>query len=158
MKKSCFLFILVLMLIVPALLFAGEGHEECALCHGAHTAVGPGLLTTHPDITTINPATGGPLGKIDSICMACHAEEPNGLGYRPVKMENTHPCGITPRNVILPPEAKGFKGEEEKLTCMGCHDPHPSNPNYMYLRGPIVSAGNTQEFCIWCHPAQAGPN
>lgn len=157
MKKSFLCIVLAFLIVIPALVFAGEGHEECALCHGAHTAVGPGLLTTKPDTTTINPATGAALGRIDSICMACHAEEPNGLGYRPVSMDHTHPSGVTPRKVILPEEAKGFKGEEEMLTCMGCHDPHPSNPNYMYLRGPIVSAGNTQAFCVWCHPEQAAP-
>ncbi|MGA1870438.1 MAG: cytochrome c3 family protein [bacterium] len=145
----------VLLLLLPVCVFAGEGHEECALCHGAHTAVGPGLLTTKPDTTSVNPATGKPLGRVDAMCMACHAEEPNGLGYRPVSMDHTHPSGITPIKVNLPSEAKGFKDEEDKLTCMGCHDPHPSNPNYMYLRGPTVSAGNTQAFCVWCHPEQA---
>ena len=153
--KKIVTFLFVLLVLVPVCVFAGEGHEECALCHGAHTAVGPGLLTTKVDTTTVNPATEKPLGRVDAMCMACHADEPNGLGYRPVAMENTHPSGITPVKVKLPADAKGFKGEEDKLTCMGCHDPHPSNPNYMYLRGPTVSAGNTQAFCVWCHPEQA---
>jgi predicted CXXCH cytochrome family protein len=155
MKKSLHLLILV-VLLTPAIALAGEGHEECSLCHGAHTAVGPGLLTEKPNTTTTNPATGKPLERMEQICMACHAAEPDGLGYRPVKMGSTHPCGMKPKKVILPDSAKGFKGQEEELTCMGCHDPHPSNTNYMYLRGPKVSAGNTQAFCIWCHPVQAG--
>ncbi|MEW5800803.1 MAG: cytochrome c3 family protein [bacterium] len=156
MKKSLPLLILV-VLLTPAIALAGEGHEECSLCHGAHTAVGPGLLTEKPNTTTINPVTGKPLERMEQICMACHAAEPDGLGYRPVKMESTHPCGMKAKKVILPESAKGFKGQEDQLTCMGCHDPHPSNSNYMYLRGPQVSAGNTQAFCIWCHPVQAAP-
>ncbi|MGA1874251.1 MAG: cytochrome c3 family protein [bacterium] len=151
--------LLFIFLLIPAIAVAGEGHEECALCHGAHTATGVGtaLLTEKPNTTTINPVTGQPLERIEAICMACHADEPDGLGYRPVKMENTHPCGMIPQRLVLPESAKGFKGQEDQLTCMGCHDPHPSNANYMYLRGPQVSAGNTQAFCIWCHPAQAAP-
>ena len=57
MKKYS-LFLVLIFLLIPVLVLAGEGHEECALCHGAHTAVGPGLLTTKPDTTTVNPATG----------------------------------------------------------------------------------------------------
>ena len=120
--------------MLPALGIAGVGHEECALCHGVHTGQGPVILTEPLNTTTINPVTGQPLGRMDAICMACHAEEPAGAGYRPVKMEETHPSGLMPVKVHLPAEAKGFRTEEEKLTCCGCHDPHPSNPNYMYLQ------------------------
>ena len=69
MRKSI-PFLLLMFLLIPAIAMAGEGHEECALCHGAHTAVGPGLLTEKPNTTTINPATGKPLERMEAICMA----------------------------------------------------------------------------------------
>jgi len=39
---------------------------------------------------------------------------------------------------------------------MGCHDPHPSNPNLGYLRTPsgvkISKSDDVIKSCLWCHP------
>lgn len=143
-------------LLIPTLVFAGP-HDDCTLCHGVHSGQGPVILTETPNTTTINPRTGKPLKRIGQLCLACHAAEPDGAGYRPVDLNHTHPVGFTPdpNKVVLPPEAKGFAGEEEDLTCNGCHDQHPSNTNYMYLRWPSDGGENLPKFCAHCHPKQS---
>ncbi len=146
----------IIGLLIPTLALAGP-HDDCTLCHGVHSGQGPVILTETPNTTTINPRTGKPLKRIGQLCLACHAAEPDGAGYRPVDLNHTHPVGFTPdpTKVTLPAEAKGFRGEEEDLTCTGCHDQHPSNPNYMYLRWPSEGGDNLSIFCAKCHPKQS---
>jgi predicted CXXCH cytochrome family protein len=38
---------------------------------------------------------------------------------------------------------------------MGCHDPHPSNPNYKYLRVDTAKGSKIDAFCAVCHPVKA---
>jgi len=152
MRYRLIVLVSLISFLMAAVAFAGEGHEECALCHSAHA--GQKAIIFSEDLPPIiNTVTGQALGKIDNICMTCHAEEPIGLGYRPVNLLETHPTDIMPEKIELPPEATDLKLEKEGyLTCMGCHDPHPSNTNYMYLRVPTDRGTNLNKFCIWCHP------
>ncbi len=154
--KKVLVMLGALSLLIPSLALAGP-HDDCTLCHGVHTGQGPVILTETPNTTTINPRTGKPLKRIGQLCLACHAEEPDGAGYRPVDLNHTHPVGFTPNSakVVLPPEAKGFAGEEEDLTCNGCHNQHPANTNYMYLRWPSDGGENLPKFCVNCHPKQS---
>jgi hypothetical protein len=38
---------------------------------------------------------------------------------------------------------------------MGCHDPHPSNPYYKYLRVDTAKGSKMDAFCAVCHPIKA---
>lgn len=156
MRNRLVLCITLFVLAVPSLSFSGP-HDDCTLCHGVHTGQGPVILTETPNTTTINPRTGKPMKRIGSLCLACHAEEPDGAGYRPIDLNHTHPVGFTPNTgkVKLPEEAKGWPGEEEDITCLGCHDQHPSNTNYMYLRWPSDGGNDLPSFCSKCHPNQS---
>ncbi|MBI5788412.1 MAG: hypothetical protein HZA78_06125 [Candidatus Schekmanbacteria bacterium] len=83
--------------------------------------------------------------------------KPVDVGFQVIDLHQTHPVGIVPRKVKLPPEAKGFKGQEEQLTCMGCHNHHPSNPNYKYLRWPAGKGDQINKFCANCHKDKVRP-
>ena len=156
MKDKLVLAAFLSVLLVPTFAYSGP-HDDCTLCHGIHTGQGPVILTETPNTTTINPRTGKPTKRIGQLCLACHAEEPDGAGYRPVDLNHTHPVGFTPdpKKVRLPEEAKGWPGEEEDLTCNGCHDQHPSNPYYMYLRWSSDGGNDLPSYCAHCHPAQS---
>ncbi|MFQ5645874.1 MAG: cytochrome c3 family protein, partial [bacterium] len=131
----------------------GEGaHGECALCHDVHGGEGPVMLTEIPNTTTINPSTGKPFKRTGTLCLACHAPEPDGTGYKIIHLEHSHPIGVKPKRATLPPESKGFIGEEEDLTCRSCHDQHPSNTNYKYIRWKIETKEDIVNFCSRCHP------
>ncbi|MFQ5646988.1 MAG: cytochrome c3 family protein [bacterium] len=84
--------------------------------------------------------------------------EPADVGFRVIDLHQTHPVGIIPKTVKLPKEARGFKGEENELTCMGCHNHHPSNPNYMYLRWPTDKGKRIVKLCAHCHPDKVKPS
>jgi predicted CXXCH cytochrome family protein len=43
-----------------------------------------------------------------------------------------------------------------KLECVGCHDPHPSNTNYKYLRVSTSQGAAMGNFCNLCHSAKSG--
>jgi hypothetical protein len=74
--------------------------------------------------------------------------EPVDVGFRVIDLHETHPVGIVVDKVILPKESRGFKGQEDQLTCL-------SNPNYMYLRWPTDKGKNIPKFCAHCHPKMA---
>jgi hypothetical protein len=38
---------------------------------------------------------------------------------------------------------------------MGCHDPHPSNPYFKYLRVDTAKGSKMDAFCAVCHPIKA---
>jgi tetratricopeptide (TPR) repeat protein len=116
-------------------------HRRCGMCH---LDVERGILHRFIEQETdrINPFTGKPFGRVEAICTTCHTS-----------LHLAHPVGIIPdpKKVTLPPEAIGFKGEEDRLTCMSCHDWHPTNTSYKYLRWQVESAEETGRFCLHCH-------
>jgi predicted CXXCH cytochrome family protein len=68
-----------------------------------------------------------------------------------------HPFSVeqpNPRVAKVPPELLRAGGFE----CLSCHDPHPSNPNYRYLRIAAKSAPAMSQLCIVCHTRKAAPN
>ncbi len=122
----------------------GYKHKRCGMCNAV---VERGILHgfIEQKTTRINPFTDQPFGRIEAICTTCHT----GLHL-------AHPVGIipNPQKVVLPPEASGFKGEEDRLTCMSCHDWHPTNKNYKYLRWPVAGEEDLNRFCLHCHTKQ----
>src|SRR6266540_1549138 len=46
-------------------------------------------------------------------------------------------------------------GGHDAIECLGCHDPHPSNPYYKYLRVDTAKGSKMDAFCAVCHPIKA---
>ncbi len=181
------------LLMSPGMLWAQHAHDECAMCHGNRLGVVLAVFNKKRKIPIINPNTGKPLERIESICLNCHGDEefkaqlkesgegisflddmdskpegtanpldemmlgPVDVGFMIIDLHETHPVGMTPKKVVLPTESKGYKWQEEQLTCLGCHDHHPSNPNYKYLRWPTDKGEDMNGFCAHCHKNKLVP-
>ena len=69
---------------------------------------------------------------------------------------DSHPFGLatwSPKKARIP-EALLVNG---RMECASCHDAHPSNTNYKYLRMDTGDDGrDTEAFCGQCHPRKAG--
>lgn len=146
MKKTA--LIVALLLLVPASVMAFGSHDnECVECHGIHTAQGAALIDVAP-LEADNPSTGTKLTGVSSLCLGCHSDEG---GILEVNLMATHPIGIIPKRAQVPAGNLSVNGT---LTCTSCHDPHPSNPNYMYLRADVSGSGDMGAFCELCHPSK----
>jgi len=115
-----------------------------------------GFLSSSDMITSEGILSGSPDEKKSS------GEEtivlkPVDVGTKVINLHQTHPVGIipNPQKVILPRDARGFYGEEEEITCLSCHNHHPSNTNYKYLRWPCNDGKDMAIFCRKCHPKQS---
>ena len=132
-------------------------HEgvACLGCHSVHFAVDDKAFAVK-NTTMINPINGESLeGLVAAKCLGCHeTQELGGAGIRPIHLHTTHPIGIIPNPRVADVPDNLLK--EGKLDCISCHEPHPSNPNFMYLRVDTGSYGeNLQKFCVTCHSAKA---
>ena len=137
----------------------GRGHTRvgCATCHSAHKAKGEVLFAMDPNTEAINPVTKEPYTGISALCLACHAEvTEGGMGMVPVIPEHSHPFGVKadPKVANVPEELL----RDGKLECVGCHDPHASNQNYMLLRVDTDGGKRMDTFCAMCHMAKAHPS
>jgi predicted CXXCH cytochrome family protein len=147
------------MLLVAGMttLHAAGPHEgiTCLGCHSPHYAVDNKIFAVKNTIAK-NPLTGESIQDlVASKCLGCHqTTELGGAGVKPIHLHTTHPLGIVPNKKIADvPENLLSKG---KLDCISCHDPHPSNTNFMYLRVDTGAQGeNLQNFCTACHSAKA---
>ncbi len=127
-----------------------RGHEDCGMCHN-NVSANTKELSIEPNYQQLNPITGRPFSRNDALCMACHS-----FGHG----KTIHPVGIVPNpnKVILPVESRGFAGQESEIGCWSCHDPHPDNKNYMYLRWLDDGDQNVSKFCVAkCHYRFAKP-
>ena len=99
-----------------------------------HTAKGEVIFAVQPNKQSLNPKTKQPYSGTTALCLGCHEDsDKGGQGYAPVSASTQPPV----RNRVG--EREGRQGPAELLRdgrfeCIGCHDPHPSNPNYKYLR------------------------
>ena len=150
---------LVAVLAAPAAALAAGGHDSvgCNGCHAIHTAKGDIIFAVAPNKTDVNPKTKQPYTGVTALCLGCHQESnKGGQGYAPVHANMSHPYGLAAvdaKVAKVPPE---LLREGGRFECLGCHDPHPSNPNFKYLRvdtGP--KGGNMDGFCAVCHPIKA---
>lgn len=154
-----FLGVLIISLVLPATGFAAGKHEglNCTGCHGIHTSKGEIIVAVAPNTKAINPKTKKPYTLVTAICLGCHETmERGGLGILPVSAHVSHPYGIVspnPKAAIVP---AAFL-REGRFECIGCHDPHPSNPNHKYLRIDTAKGAKMQDFCAMCHPMKADP-
>jgi len=138
----------MLLLLAPSVLRAFGPHDnECVECHGIHTAEGKSLIGVVP-FEPENPSTGTAVTDVSSLCLGCHSDQG---GILEIDLMKTHPIGIIPKRAQVPRDSLSVDGS---LTCVSCHDPHPSNPNYMYLRADVTGGGDMGIFCEICHPSK----
>ncbi|MGE4295754.1 MAG: cytochrome c3 family protein [Campylobacterales bacterium] len=148
--------IVALLCLVSAPLFAAGLHEtvSCLGCHDIHYAVGDKSFAVKNEVMR-NPRTAEELkGTTAAMCLGCHEiAEYGGAGIRPIHLHTTHPIGVVPNPKIADVPANMLK--DGKLDCVSCHEPHPSNPNWMYLRVDAGKEGDQQQkFCVACHSAK----
>ena len=93
-----------------------------------------------------------PAGGTDALCLGCHNEDE---GIIPIHLDKSHPVGLKPVKVNVPVEALGGGGV---LKCTSCHDPHPSNTNYKYLKVSTEGGKNMGMFCAYCHGDKVDKN
>ncbi len=117
--------------------------ENCIDCHSPHYSKSKKMLMTNEPSVETNSHTNKPLDGVDSMCMGCHS----GEGGTEVAIMQTHPVGTTPVKVNVPTD----RLRDGKITCVGCHDPHPSNSNYKYLVVDTDNGENMYKFCGLCH-------
>ncbi len=153
--SGLFVFI-AFLLSLPMTGYAAGRHEglNCTGCHGIHDAKGNIIFAVEPNKKAINPRTKKPYEGVTSLCLGCHENPENGgMGILPVSSAMSHPYGVTPNpKVAVVPKIFLRNG---RLECVGCHDPHPSNTNYKYLRVDTKGGAEMQKFCAICHPAKA---
>jgi predicted CXXCH cytochrome family protein len=149
--------LIAVVALTPALAFASGGHDSvgCGGCHSLHSAKGDNIFAVAPNTKYLNPKTKQPYTGTTALCLACHQDsDKGGQGYAPVSQHLSHPFGLASVN----PKIAKVPGEllkDGRFECMGCHDPHPSNPNYKYLRVDVGAKGqNLDKFCAVCHPAK----
>jgi hypothetical protein len=151
---------LALVAALPLAALAAGGHEKlgCIGCHSMHAAKGDFISAVASNRKLLNPKTGKPHEPITTLCLACHAEVADGgKGIASVANHLGHPFSTTTPSPRLAkvPESLLRDGHFE---CVSCHDPHPSNPNFRYLRVTASDkAPSMTVFCGICHPRKADP-
>jgi predicted CXXCH cytochrome family protein len=146
-----------LVTLAPAAAFAAGGHDAvgCGGCHSLHSAKGELIYAVPVNTKYVNPKTKQPYTGSTAFCLACHQDtDKGGQGFAPVSQHSSHPFGIVtvnPKIAKVPAELL----RDGRFECIGCHDPHPSNPNYKYLRVDTKGGKEMDAFCAVCHSAKA---
>jgi predicted CXXCH cytochrome family protein len=143
---------LVVGLFLPAAGLAAGGHDAVG-CSGCHARA------PKPNTKYLNPKTKQPYTGATALCFACHQDEANGgQGFAPISQHVSHPfevAAVNPKIARVPAELL----RDGTFGCLGCHDPHPSNTNYKYLRADVGAKGDrVDEFCGLCHRSKADPS
>ncbi len=159
MKHLKTLAVVIFLLAVPTFAFAFGPHDglSCTGCHAIHTAKGELIFAVEPNKKAINPRTKKPYTGITALCLGCHETPENGgMGIAPISPLHSHPFDLIPNpKIATVPDAALREGQ---LECVGCHDPHPSNPNFKYLRVDTEKGVKMQNFCAMCHTSKADPS
>ncbi len=120
--------------LAPSAALATGGHDKvgCIACHG---------------IKGVDRATA-------AFCLHCHAtKEQGGQDVLPIDRHVSHPFGldeVNPKVALVPTDLLRADGRFE---CLSCHEPHPSNQNWAYLRVDTGKKGRFMDpFCVTCHP------
>jgi len=146
---------------LPMSVLAAGGHDSvgCTGCHAIHTAKDKIIFAVKANTQTLNPKTKQPYTGTTALCLGCHEESSKGgQGYAPISGHMSHPYGLAsvdPKIAKVPPE---LLREGGRFECLGCHDPHPSNPYYKYLRVDTQKGSKIDAFCGVCHPIKADPS
>jgi predicted CXXCH cytochrome family protein len=148
---------IALVALAPLAGRAAGGHDSvgCSGCHSLHSAKGEIIFAVSPNTKYLNPRTKQPYTGVTALCLGCHQEsDKGGQGYAPVSQHTSHPFSVekvNPRVARVPSELL----RDGKFECLGCHDPHPSNPNYKYLRVDTKGGKDMDAFCAVCHSSKA---
>jgi predicted CXXCH cytochrome family protein len=143
---------------LPLSALAAGGHDAvgCTGCHSIHTSKGAIIFAVKPNTQVQNPKTKQPYTGTTALCLGCHEESSKGgQGYAPISSHISHPYGLTQvdaKVAKVPPE---LLREGGRFECLGCHDPHPSNPYFKYLRVDTAKGSKMDAFCAICHPIKA---
>ncbi len=149
----------IIFLAVPVFAFAAGAHDglNCVGCHGIHTAKGELIFAVDPNKKAINPRTKQSFSGTTALCLGCHETiEKGGMGIAPISANHSHPINVSPNAKVA--NVPDMLLREGKLECVGCHDPHPSNPNYKYLRVDTARGAKMGEFCGMCHSSKVDPS
>lgn len=143
------------LLVVTSASFAVGPHSDitCLGCHSIHFAMDNKIFAVK-NTHMINPRNGKSLKElVASKCLGCHElEQFGGAGVKPIHLHTTHPIGIVPDPAIADVPANLLNNGQ--LDCVSCHEPHPSNQNFMYLRVATDGGKKVQNFCVACHSAK----
>lgn len=145
-----------LIIFSYSLAFAAGNHEglACTGCHDIHAAKGPIIFAVEANKVAKSPKSKQTFSGVTALCLGCHAAPENGgMGIKPISQHTTHPFGDKPEPKIARVPRSLLR--DGKMDCVSCHDPHPSNPNYRYLRTDTKGGAEMQFFCAICHPAKA---
>jgi predicted CXXCH cytochrome family protein len=150
----------VILLVVPVVVFAAGAHDglACMGCHALHNAKDSMFIfAVEQNKKDVNPKTKLVYSGVSALCLGCHqTPEKGGQGMTPIKGHMSHPFGISSIN----PKIARVSSEllrDGKFECVSCHDPHPSNANYKYLRIDTANGSKMENFCAACHPMKADP-
>jgi predicted CXXCH cytochrome family protein len=106
----------------------------------------------------VNPKTKQPYTGTTALCLGCHEDSSKGgQGYAPVSGHISHPFGLAQVDARVAKVPAELLREGGRFECLGCHDPHPSNPYYKYLRADTAKGSKMDAFCGVCHPVKADP-
>ncbi|NTV12543.1 MAG: hypothetical protein HGA96_01195 [Desulfobulbaceae bacterium] len=151
MKKD-FLVVALAAVIIgagsQAALASGPHDANCVSCHNIHYATGNYIIGPQPNTSIDNPASKVKTAGIDSLCLGCHND---AEGIMPIHLTTTHPTGVAPTYVKVPEKLL----RDGKMSCVSCHNPHPSNGNYKYLVADTKKGNSMGVFCAVCHTEQA---
>jgi predicted CXXCH cytochrome family protein len=154
-KRAAFLIVAMTGLFFAGQAMAAGPHEglDCLGCHDPHYAKSMKIFKVKNEVYP-NPRTGKPIDGISALCLGCHnLQEYGGAGVRPIYLHMTHPVNVQPNKQIASVPDKLLR--DGILQCVSCHDPHPSNQNWRYLRVNTDNGGKVGQFCGVCHGAKA---
>ena len=143
---------------LPLSALAAGGHDAvgCTGCHAIHTAKGQIIFAVKPNTQVVNPKTKQPYTGTTSLCLGCHEESSKGgQGYAPIESTHSHPYGLSQVDAKIAKVPGELLREGGRFECLGCHDPHPSNPYFKYLRVDTAKGSKMDAFCAICHPIKA---
>jgi len=149
---------LAVVAALPLSAVAAGGHDAigCVGCHAIHTAKDQIIFAVSANKQVVNPKTKLPYTGTTGLCLGCHEEtSKGGQGYAPISGHTSHPYGLASVDAKIAKVPGELLREGGKFECLGCHDPHPSNPYYKYLRVDTAKGSKMDAFCAVCHPIKA---
>jgi len=153
MFKAIILSLGLVLIAATASYAAGaHGDLECVGCHNIHDAKGPIIFEVAPAVGAMPKDAVNAKNSIAALCLGCHGDpDKGGMGILPISEHKSHPYGRRVNKKVANVPSNLLR--DGVMDCVSCHDPHPSNTNYKYLRVDTKKAG-MQAFCILCHPAK----
>jgi len=154
MMKAVIMSLGLVLITATASYAAGaHGDLQCVGCHNVHDAKGPFIFDVAPAVNAMPKDSVDPKDSIAALCLGCHGNpDKGGMGILEIDAHKSHPWGkrINKKVAKVPDELL----RNGVMDCVSCHDPHPSNPNYKYLRVDTKKGTEMRMFCILCHPAK----